>query len=220
MFDRPSGLAFDTSGNLLIADTGNQRVRRIVAVNGQIDASNPIITIAGNGVSAFAGDGGPAVFASFSSPVTVAVDVTGNLYVADSGNQRIRRVDGLTGVITTVAGYGTIGYSPEGRPATSSALNFPRGVAIDAAGDLFIADAGNCLVRKVTAPGTPASTMTSVVGWTPLKGVTPVCGFAGDGGSPRTGSTMLSKPSALAFDPAGNLYIADSLNHRVRRVTP
>lgn len=216
--NRPSGLAFDRAGNLLISDTGNQRVRRIDAVNGDVSATSPISTVAGNGLTAFAGDGGPAVLAALSSPVTVAVDAADNLYIADSGNQRVRRVD-ASGVITTVAGSGVIGYSPEGTVATSAALNFPRGVAIDSVGDLFIADAGNCLVRKVNAPGTSAARMTSIAGWTPLKGVTPVCGFASEGGSPLSGSAMLSSPSALTFDPTDRLYIADSLTHRVRRIT-
>ncbi|MEY2423459.1 MAG: trimeric autotransporter adhesin [Acidimicrobiaceae bacterium] len=220
MFNRPSGLVFDTAGDLLVTDTGNNRVRRLSAVNGDVSATSTITTIAGNGIQAFAGDGGPAAAASLSGPVTVAVDASNNVYVADAGNQRIRRVLAATGQIETVAGSGVVGYSPEGQNAKQSALNYPRGVAIDGAGNLFIADTGNCIIRKVNAPGSPTSTMITTAGWTPLRGVTPVCGFAGENASPRTGSTIMSDPSSLTFDPAGNLYVADSLTHRVRKITP
>jgi sugar lactone lactonase YvrE len=144
----PFGVAVDAQGNLYIADTGNNRIRRVDAATGVIT------TVAGDGTNRFGGDGGPAVNASLSSPRGVAVDAAGNLFLTDTFNSRIRRVDVGTGVITTVAGNGSIWGVEDGGPATNAPLGFPYGVAVDAAGNLFIADGG---IRMVVAAGVPES---------------------------------------------------------------
>jgi sugar lactone lactonase YvrE len=168
--------------------------------------SQTITTVAGNGVQGFAGDGGPATSASLHTPIDVATDAAGNLYIADPGNDRIRMVAAGTGIITTVAGSGISGFAGDGGPATSASLGFPYGVAVDAAGNLYIADLYNNRIRKV-AVGT--GIITTVAG----NGTE---GFAGDGG-PAT-SASLNLPSGVAVDAAGNLYIADGVNNRIRKV--
>ena len=192
----PYAAAVDLAGNLYIADTGNNRIRKV--------SGGTITTVAGNGNSGFSGDGGLATSASLTSPTGVAVDSAGNLYIAD-GSGRVRKVSG--GTITTVAGNGTYGYSGDGGPATSASLAFDGipGVAVDSAGNLYIADTGNNRIRKVSA-----GTITTVAGGGPP-------GFAGDGG-PAT-SASLSSPQGLAVDSAGNLYIADFYNERIRKVS-
>jgi sugar lactone lactonase YvrE len=196
----PVGVAVDAAGNLFVADYGNSRVRRVDAATGVIT------TLAGTGVEGFGGDGGPATGASLRFPQAVAVDVAGNLFVADTGNDRVRRVDAATGVITTVAGNGLEGYSGDGGPATGAAVDLPSGVAVDAAGNLFIADQANQRVRRVDAA---TGVITTVAGTgTPTDG--------GDGG-PATGAS-LRNPAGVTVDAAGNLFIADRGNSRVRRV--
>ena len=191
----PSGVAVDPAGNLYIADADNARIR-------QVSPAGIITTVAGNGVAGFSGDGGPATSASLSGPSGVAVDATGNLYIADTGNKRIRKV--IPGrIIGTVAGGGSGG---DGGPATSASLSSPEGVAVDAAGNVYIADAGNSCIRWVT----PAGAIFRVAG-------SGSKGFSGDGG-PST-SAALNQPSGVAVDAAGNLYVADSGNNRIRRVT-
>ncbi len=199
MLDSPSGVAVDTAGNLFIADTSNQRSRKVTP-------GGVISTVAGNGTDGFSGDGGPATSAMLDSPSGVAVDTVGNLFIADTSNQRVRKVTPV-GVISTVAGIGTKGFSGDGGPATSAQLFNPRGVAVDTAGNLFIADFYNQRVRKVT----PVGVISTVAG-------IGTNGFSGDGG-PAT-SAQFFNPSGIAVDTAGNLFIADSNNHRVRKVTP
>ena len=165
-----------------------------------------ISTVAGNGAQGFAGDGGPATSANLNGPTGVAVDAAGNLYIADSGNHRIRKVT-PAGTISTFAGNGTAGFAGDGGPATNANLNGPTGVAVDAAGNLYIADSGNHRIRKVT----PAGTISTFAG-------NGTAGFAGDGG-PAT-DARLNSANAVATDSAGNLYIADSDNYRVRKVDP
>jgi sugar lactone lactonase YvrE len=194
----PSAAAVDSAGNLYIANTYNNRVRKV-------STSGTITTVAGNGTPGFSGDGGPATNASLASPTGVAVDAAGNLYIADAGNDRVRKVS-ASGTITTVAGTGTPGFSGDGGPATGAGLVYPSGVAVDAAGNLYIADTYNNRVRKVSASGT----ITTVAG-----NGTP--GFSGDGG-PATNASLAS-PSGVAVDAAGNLYIADPDNSRVRKVS-
>ena len=140
----PSGVALDGSGNLFISDGGNQRVRRVDAATGVIT------TVAGNGTSDdFSGDGGPATSVRLFSPEGVAADGSGNLFIADHDNQAVRRVDAATGIITTVAGTGTPGFTGDGGDATSASLSLPSGVAVDGSGNLFIADSSNSRVRLV-----------------------------------------------------------------------
>ena len=196
----PTGVAVDGAGNLLIADTLNHRVRPVDARTGVIT------TVVGNGTEDFSGDRGPATSASLRFPVGVAVDGSGNLYIADQANRRIRRVDAATGVITTVAGNGEDGFSGDGGPATDASLSSFWGVAVDDSGNLYIADMGNHRVRRVDAAGGVINTVAG-------KGTE---GFSGDRG-PAT-SASVDSPIGLAVDGAGNLLIADSGNHRVRQI--
>jgi len=191
------GMAVDKAGNLFIADTGNQRIRRI-------DTNSIITTFAGNGSGGFSGDGGPATDASFTFPADVVADQYGNVFISDTQNGRIRKVD-TNGVITTVAGNGDRSYSNDGGPATNAALYFPAGVALDAMGDLFIADCINNRVRMVDTNGI----ITTV---------------AGNGSSTYSGDNSwatnagLSSPIGVAIDGPGNLLVADAGNSRVRKV--
>ena len=194
----PRGVGVDTSGNLFIADTDNHRIRRVDGATGVIT------TVAGNGTRGFSGDGGPATSSALNAPEGVVVDAFSNLFIADRGNGRIRRVDGVTGVITTVAGDGTIDFG-DGGPATSTGLH-PFGVAVDAAGNLFIADRSHHRVRRVDGA---TGVITTVAG-------DGTAGFSGDGG-PAT-STSLSSPRRVVVDTLGNLFIADTNSHRIRRV--
>ena len=186
-------------GNLFIADTGNNRIRKVTP-------AGVISTVAGNGtVVGYGGDGGPATSAQLHGPYGVAVDAAGNLFIADRDNCRIRKVT-PGGVISTVAGNGTGGFSGDGGPATSAQLAAPHGVAVDAAGNLFIADYANNRIRMVT----PDGIIRTVAG-------NGTMGFSGDGG-PAT-SAQLFQPGGVAVDAAGNLFIADTFNNRVRKVT-
>ena len=191
----PRGVALDSAGNLYIADFGNNQIRKM--------SGTTVTTVAGNGDYGFYGDGGPATRAALTEPWGLAVDSDGNLYIADTYNNRIRKVS--SGTITTVAGNGTKGYSGDGGPATSASLHFPGGVAVDGAGNLFIADTSNGRIREVSG-----GTITTVAG----NGADQ---FSGDGG-PAT-SASLNYPWGVAVDSAGNLYIADSIHNRIRKVS-
>jgi len=191
-----SGVTVDASGNLFIADTFNNRIRKV-------SASGIITTVAGGGTGGL-GDDGPATSASLSDPTGVAVDASGNLFIADEDDNRIRKVS-ASGVITTVAGGGTSGLG-DGGPATSASLSYPTGVAVDASGNLFIADEINNRIRKVSASGI----ITTVAG-------NGAVAFAGDGG-PAT-SASLSGPNGVTVDASGNLFIADTGNNRIRKVS-
>jgi len=196
----PYDVAFDSSGNLFIADMSNNRIRKVDATTGIIS------TVAGNGIDGFSGDGGLATQASLDRPFGVAVDSSGTLFIADTDNHRVRKVDATTGIISTVAGDGTFGFSGDGSPATLARLNSPSEVAFDSSGNLFISDWGNDRIRKVDAS-------TGVISTVAGDGT---ASFGGDGGPATLAS--LNLPSGLAFDSEGTLFIADQLNHRIRKV--
>ncbi|MET9550870.1 RICIN domain-containing protein [Streptomyces sp. NPDC006627] len=196
--DVPYGIAVDSIGNLYVAEYNNHRVRKITT-------DGRIRTVAGTGRAGGGGDGATAVSAQLNCPREVAVDGAGNLYITDSSNHRVRKVT-ADGKISTVAGTGTAGFTPDGGQASGTRLHYPLGVAVDSTGDLYISDCNNHRVRKVTADGK----ISTVAG-------NGSAGSQGDGG-PAV-SAQLNGPRALSFDGAGNLYIADGDNHRVRKVT-
>ena len=197
--DSPESVRFDAAGNLYIADRYSEKVRKV--------ATNRIITtVAGSGWIGYGGDGGPATSAELSLPADAVVDTAGNLYIADYGNNVVRKV-APNGTITTLAGNGAEGYSGDGGPAIRAQLSEPNGVGVDGSGNLYIADSGNSAIRKVAANGV----VTRVAG--DAEG-NPGC--SGDGG-PAT-SAKLELPEGAAFDGAGNLYIADYGCAVVRRV--
>ena len=165
-----------------------------------------IYTFAGNGNANYGGDGGAAASASFNQPADIAVDTAGNVYIADSGNNRIRKVD-AGGNTTTVAGNGIGGYGGDNGPAINARLNAPVGIAVDSAGNLYIADELNSRIRKVDASGV----ITTVAG-------NGVAGFFGDGGAAT--AAEINHPQDVAVDGAGNLFIADAYNNRIRKVDP
>jgi uncharacterized protein (TIGR03437 family) len=191
------GVAVDRKGSLYLSDTDHNRVRKV-------DSGGIITTFAGNGTAGFSGDGGPAGAAQLNLPYGLAVDAAGYLYIADLGNNRVRRVS-PDGTIATIAGTGVEGYSGDGGQATATQLYTPRNVAIDAAANLYISEFEGHRVRKVT----PAGVIATVAG-------TGVAGLGGDGG-PAT-VAQLSFPAGLAVDRTGALYIADSGNNRVRKI--
>ncbi len=195
----PTHVAVDASGNLYIADQGNNRIRKV-------SPSGIISTVAGNGSAGFSGDGGLATAASLYRPQGVAVDALGNLYIADISNQRIRKVN-TSGIISTVAGIGSFGFSGDGGSATAASLHNPSGVAVDASGNLYIADYSNYRIRKVNTSGI----ISTVAGNSSY-------GFSGDGGSAT--AARLNNPIGVAVDASGNLYIADENNNRIRKVSP
>jgi uncharacterized repeat protein (TIGR01451 family) len=194
----PAFVTLDGSGNLYIADASSQRIRKVTP-------AGIITTVAGNGTVGYSGDGGQATSASIASPHGMAVDSAGNLYFADEGNNRVRKIT-PAGIITTVAGNGSMGYSGDGGQATSATLDMPIGVALDGAGDLYIGDSDNNRVRKVT----PAGIISTVAGNGSM-------GYSGDGGP--AASAELQPPQGVAVDGAGNLYIADRGNQSIRKVT-
>jgi trimeric autotransporter adhesin len=193
----PSAVAVSAVSGVSISDTNNQRIR-------QINSAGIISTVAGNGTPGFAGDGGAAASAQIAFPEALATDASGNLYFADTGNQRVRKI--ANGTISTIAGNGATGYSGDGGAAISATLNSPSGLAFDSAGNLYIADYGNNVIRKVS------NGVISTVAGSGLQA------YAGDGGLAT--SAGLNGPLGLALDASGNLYIADSGNHVVRIVTP
>jgi sugar lactone lactonase YvrE len=197
----PSGVAIDDSGNIFIADTYNDRIREI---NWKTDT---ITTIAGNGGGGYNGDGRLAIRAELYYPTQVAVDDSDNLYIADEGNSRIRKVTHATGIITTYAGTGNVGYTGDGSAAISAELNYPEGVALDKYNMLYISDAGNNSIRTVN----PSTGIINTIAGNGTGG------FSGDGGLAT--SAELNVPENVAFDAAGNMYIADNGNNRIRKVT-
>jgi len=196
-----NGLAVDSAGNLYIADDGHQRIRKV-------DTKGIITTVAGNGKQNYSGDGVPATSTSLYRPSGVAVDNAGNLYIADTYNARIRKVD-TNGIITTVAGNGGLGYAGDGGPASAATLFLPMDVALDAAGNIYIADQNADVIRKVDS-------ITGII--TTVAGNGNVQGPQGDGGLAT--NAILDGPYSVAVDNAGNIYIAEYVAHRVRKVDP
>lgn len=235
--NNPQGVALDNAGNLYIVDTGNNRIRRVTP-------SGAIGTVAGNGNAAFFGDGTRAIAAAIRAPSAVAVDGDGNLYIADTLNHRIRRVNG-SGIIDTIVGR-TAGFSGDGGPAIQALLSNPASIALDAAGNLYIADTGNGRIRKVLAGTHIISTIAAGEGTSRPRAVTldvagnvyfsdaaqnrvsriatdgtvavvageGTCCYSGDGGA--AASARLNAPWGAASDPAGNVYVADSGNNAIR----
>jgi len=197
----PQGIAVDPSGNLLIAAAGNHRVR-------MVDQAGIVRTVAGNGTSAFSGDGGPAVSASLWGPSAVAFDARGGFYIADTYNQRVRYV-AANGIISTVAGNGTTGDGGS-TIATQAAIEYPSGVAVGPDGSFYVSSGGSDIV-KVTLEGT----ISRIAG--DANEQSAASGFSGDGG-PSLGALM-NLPQGVAFDNAGNIYVADTKNDRVRKIT-
>jgi hypothetical protein len=213
--DHPDAVAVNARGDAYIADTYNNRVLEVTPFGG-------ITVVAGTGRPGYSGDGHPGIFASLDQPTGLAVDAKGNLYIADAANNVIRRVDARTGIITTVAGDyaagkandGLGGFSGDGGPATKAQLNDPQGVAVDGAGDLFIADTFNSAVREVT----PAGVISTVVGVVGANGAAPTPGGESSGAAPT--ASHLSGPQAVAVDlSTDTLYIADTHNSAIAAVS-
>jgi trimeric autotransporter adhesin len=201
-----TALAAETAGPFVIADTFSGRVRAVTSgtITGPSAFTGVISTAAGNGGYGFSGDGGAATSATLNNIQGLAEDNSGNIYVADTNNRRIRKFT-IGGTVTTVAGGGTV--FGDGGPAINAGLNYPTGVCVDSAGNFYIVDTGSSRIRKVTV-GT--GTITTVAG----NGLP---GSGGDGGLATNAS--LNGPRACAVDSAGNLYIAGTYGNRVRKVT-
>jgi len=192
----PNSITFDASGNLYIADQYNNRIRKM-------DVSGDVYSVAGNGTTGY-GDGGPAVAAELQFPAGVILGASGNIYIADANNNRIHEVN-TAGIMSAIAGNGIAGYTGDGGPATAAELQYPAGIARDASGDIYIADENNSAIRKVNTAGI----ISTIAG-----NGTP--GYSGDGTAATT--AQLSYPQGVVADAAGNLYIADASNYRIRKV--
>ena len=193
-------LTTDSAGNLYTADWMGQRVYETLASNGLTSS------IVGTGSPGYSGDGNGAAVAQLNSPGGVAVDSKGNLYIADTNNNVIRRVDAVTRIITTIAGNGQPGYTGDGGPASAALLHYPGNLAIDPGGDLFFLQPTEGVIRKIT----PAGTISTVAG-------NGTVGYSGDGG--YAVMAKMDSPGYLATDAAGNLYITDVMNNRIRKVS-
>jgi sugar lactone lactonase YvrE len=193
----PNGLAFAANGDLYISDIGTHRILKLNGDGG-------LSVIAGTGEGGFSGDGGPAIEARLNTPHDIAFDAEGNLFVADTYNHRIRRID-RQGVITTVAGDGKAPYTTYTDPAPKDSLNNPQGIALDSAGNILIADTYNRVVRKLERNGT----LTVIAG--------SVAGMSGDGGPAN--KAQLNLPMAVTIGPDGSVYVSDAANSRIRKIT-
>ncbi|HEX3744639.1 MAG TPA: IPT/TIG domain-containing protein [Bryobacteraceae bacterium] len=194
----PYALSVDSNGNVFFVQNGDSVVREITV------AKQYINRVAGNGTAGFSGDGSAATKAQLNFPTGMALDSSGNIYVADSLNHRIRKISG--GSISTIAGNGILSYSGDGGPAPSAQLNAPGAVAVDSSGNFYIADTLNSVVRKVSSSGT----ITTFAG-------NGTAGFGGDGSA--AGSAQLNRPQGVAVDSSGNVYVADTQNGRVRKIS-
>ncbi|MCD6012635.1 MAG: hypothetical protein K0Q79_2497 [Flavipsychrobacter sp.] len=193
----PTGLDIDAAGNIYIADNANNRIRKI-------STAGIITTVAGNGIGGPGGDGGPATAASMFQPFGVVIDGAGNIYIAVSPQNNIRKVN-PAGIISTFAGTGIAGFSGDGGSATAAQLSNPCDIAIDGSGNIYIADQLNYKVRKVSA----SNIISTVVG-------TGYAGYSGDGG-PAT-AAMIDQTNEIEFDTSGRLVLTDNNNNRVRRL--
>ncbi len=198
---RPTGITTNSSGNLYIADNQYSVIRKVTG-------AGIISRFGGDGITptaGYSGDGGPATIAKMNHPFSVQLDGSGNLFVADFYNSVIRKINTTTGIITTVVGTGTAGYSGDGGSATAAKLKNPNDIAFDAAGNMYIADYGNDAIRMVNTSGI----ITTIAG-------TGTDGFSGDGG--HAGLAMLSNPISIEMDGNGNLLVADFYNERIRKI--
>ena len=203
----PSSVCVDKYGNIYIADYYNNKIRKINSTTGIIS------TIVGSGAQGYFGDGALAINAALYGPLEVVTDSVGNIFISDQWNNVVRRVDATTGIITTIAGNGTLGYSGDNSDATDAHLSQPAGLFIDKDNNIFIADYGNGSIRKITGSGiTSSGEVTGVITTVAGKGVT---GFFGDGG-PATNAKLFC--SDVCFDTYGNMIIADYENNRIRKV--
>jgi len=193
----PRDVALDAGGALHIADTNNHRIRRIAA-------DGIIATVAGVGSGGHSGDGGPALSAQLAAPRGIAVGADGSVYVGDTENHCVRRID-PHGCMSTIAGTGAPGYGGDGGPAVAAQLSWPGAMAVGGDGSVYVADSGNHRIRRVSRDGV----ITTIAG-------TGAAGYDGDGGP--AACAALSAPRGLALGPDGGLYIGDTENHRVRRV--
>jgi len=198
--DTPTCLAMDLAGNIYINDQRNNRVRKV-------DPSGTITTVAGKSSAGFFGDGGPATDAKLDANWGMTVDGAGNIYICDQSNNRIRMVN-TSGIINTIAGTGTAGYSGDGGPATAAKINAPMGIAVDHSGNIYFSDSYNFCVRKIDPSG-----VISI-----YAGIPGSAGYSGDGGMAT--SARLKFIWGIALDNAGNLYLCDGPNDRVRMVDP
>lgn len=194
----PSGVTTDLFGNVFISDTGNHRVRKV--------SGGSISTVAGTGAAGYGGDDGPAVSASLQIPTAITTDLIGNVYVADMLNHRVREID-LDGGITTAIGIGTAGHSGDGRMGAQAQIDTPVGVAWDWSGGLYAVDRKSNAVRAIE----PLGTVSTVAG-------VRASGYGGDGG--LAGLAQLNAPTGIAATSDGKLLVADTRNHRVRRLAP
>ncbi|HSQ59161.1 MAG TPA: hypothetical protein VLT84_01795 [Acidobacteriota bacterium] len=198
----PHDLAVAENGDLYLADTGNHAIRKVAAATGVIT------TFAGKGSPGYGGDGGPAATARFHGPTGLAIAANGDLYVADRGNNRVRRVDAATGIVTTFAGTGSGGFGGDGGPATAARLDRPGGVDVALNGDVYIADTFNHAIRRVAAATGVIATVSG----------TGAPGHSGDDGPAR--DARLNAPVSVAASASGEVWVADSGNHAIRRFTP
>ena len=199
--NNPHGVAVDGPGNVYLTDLLNQRVRKVTASTGIIT------TIAGTGSAGYNGDGIVASNAQLYYPHEVAVDVLGNVYISDTYNHRVRKVTVSTGIISTIAGTGQLGYSGDGIMAARAKLNSPNNVAADVSGNIYITDTNNHRVRKVTVSTGIISTIAG----------TGYGGYNGDG--IMATSAKLYRPEGIAINGSGDVYIADTYNYRIRLLT-